>query len=176
MPDASPRVGIVLGSDSDLKVMSKAGETLDKFGITYEVVICSAHRTPERALEYAQSAAGRGIKVIIAGAGKAAHLPGVLASSTPLPVIGVPLKTPDLGGQDSLLSMVQMPPGVPVGTMAIDGAVNAALFAAQILGTADPGLEQKMLAYKAEMAQGVSAKNEKLARLGVEGYLNEVKA
>lgn len=163
-------IGIVLGSDSDLAVMSKTAEMLDKLGLAYEINIISAHRTPEDALEYSRNAASRGLKVIIAGAGKAAHLPGVLASMTPLPVIGVPLKTPDLGGEDSLLSMVQMPPGVPVATMAIDGAQNAAIFAAQILGAEDEKIRRRVAEYKAQMAQTVREKNKLLAQKGLEGY------
>lgn len=168
--DKKPLVGIVLGSDSDLAIMSKTAEMLDKLGIPYEINIISAHRTPEDALEYSKNAASRGIKVIIAGAGKAAHLPGVLASMTPLPVIGVPLKTPDLGGEDSLLSMVQMPSGVPVATMAIDGAQNAAIFAAQILGAGNEEIRQKVANYKEELANVVREKNKLLAQKGLEGY------
>jgi len=145
---SQPLVGIIMGSDSDLPVMREAAEMLKQFGVPYEMTIVSAHRTPGRLYEYAQTAEARGLKVIIAGAGGAAHLPGMAAAITPLPVIGVPVKTSALGGQDSLLSIVQMPGGVPVATVAINGAKNAGILAAQILGTADDALLQRISDYK----------------------------
>lgn len=162
-----------MGSDSDLPVMREAARVLEQLGVACEVVIASAHRTPRRAAEYAETAADRGLKVIIAGAGGAAHLAGVLAALTPLPVIAVPIKTAALGGVDSLYSMVQMPSGIPVATMAIDGAKNAGIFAAQILGVADPAVRERVIRYKQELAAQVEAKAEKLSRLGVDGYLAE---
>jgi 5-(carboxyamino)imidazole ribonucleotide mutase len=159
---APPRVGIVLGSESDLETMRPCATTLAEFGIPYELRVISAHRTPDTAHEYAASAAGRGLAVIIAAAGGAAHLAGVLASVTPLPVIGVPMPTTGLGGLDSLLSTVQMPGGVPVATVAIGkgGPVNAAILAAQILATADPGLREKVLQYKLRLAERVAIADE----------------
>jgi|DewCreStandDraft_3_1066083.scaffolds.fasta_scaffold00431_4 phosphoribosylamine--glycine ligase len=165
-PDSpAPLVGIVLGSDSDLPVMEEATRLLEKFGIPYEVTIASAHRSPRRALTYAETAGERGLKVLIAAAGGAAHLPGVLASSTPLPVIGVPMEATPLGGLDSLLSMVQMPGGVPVAVVSIGkaGARNAAILAAQILGTADSEIRRRVESYKAELAREVEAKSSSLS-------------
>jgi len=157
MPDPSaPPIGIAMGSDSDLPVMEDAADLLDKFGVAYEMRVLSAHRTPAEMKTYAESAHERGIKVIIAGAGGAAHLPGMLAASTPLPVLGVPVKTSKLNGLDSLLSIVQMPGGVPVGSLAINGAKNAALLAVQILATSDEALRQKMLDYKQELIEKVA--------------------
>ena len=155
---AAPRVGIVMGSDSDLEMMHPCMTTLDEFGLPYEVRVVSAHRTPDAAHDYAVAAADRGLGVIIAAAGGAAHLAGVLASLTPLPVIGVPIQTSSLGGLDSLLSTVQMPSGVPVATVAVGkaGPVNAAVLAAQILATADPALRQKIVQYKARLAERVA--------------------
>ena len=155
---AAPRVGIVMGSDSDLEMMHPCMTTLDEFGLPYEVRVVSAHRTPDAAHDYAVAAADRGLGVIIAAAGGAAHLAGVLASLTPLPVIGVPIQTSSLGGLDSLLSTVQMPSGVPVATVAVGkaGPVNAAVLAAQILATADPALRQKIVQYKARLAESVA--------------------
>ncbi len=144
-----------MGSDSDLPVMEDAADTLDEFGVSYEMRVLSAHRTPARMKEYAETAHERGIEVIIAGAGGAAHLPGMIAASTPLPVLGVPVKTSKLNGLDSLLSIVQMPGGVPVGSLAINGAENAALLAVQILGTSDPELRQKMIDYKQQLIEKV---------------------
>ncbi len=157
-------VGIVMGSDSDLETMQETTKTLEKFGIGYEVNIISAHRTPQRAHEYASSAEDRGLEVIIAAAGGAAHLAGVMASLTPLPVIGVPMRTELSGGLDSLLSMVQMPSGVPVATVAVGkaGAQNAAILAAQILGIKYPEIREKIKAYKNDLAAEVEAKNRKL--------------
>lgn len=143
-----PLVGVIMGSDSDLPVMEEAAAILKEFRVPFEMTIVSAHRTPGRLYDYAGRAAGRGLKVIIAGAGGAAHLPGMAAALTPLPVIGVPVKTSALGGQDSLLSIVQMPAGVPVATVAINGARNAGILAAQILATADPALFERILAFK----------------------------
>ncbi len=157
-------VGIVMGSDSDLEVMKEAGHILDKFSIGYEMNIISAHRTPDIAHEYAVNAERSGLEVIIAGAGGAAHLAGVIASLTPLPVIGVPMHTHGLGGIDSLLSIAQMPSGVPVATMAIGnaGAKNAAILAAQILGVKFPDIREKVSAYKEEIAEQVIEKNKRL--------------
>ena len=158
-----PRVGIIMGSDSDLPVMQAAADALTDLGVPLEMTIVSAHRTPKRLYEYAESAVGRGLKVIIAGAGGAAHLPGMAAAITPLPVIGVPVKTSTLSGQDSLLSIVQMPAGVPVATVAINGAKNAGLLAAQILATADPALLERVAAFKRDLEGQVLAKVERMA-------------
>src|SRR6202041_689402 len=157
-------VGILMGSDTDLPVMSEAGKILDKFGIGYEVEIVSAHRTPIRAHEYATSAADRGLKVLIAAAGAAAHLAGVIAANSILPVIGVPMGTSSLNGLDALLATVQMPGGIPVATMAIDkaGAVNSAIFAAQILALSDPEIARKLEAHKQELVNSVAEKNARL--------------
>jgi 5-(carboxyamino)imidazole ribonucleotide mutase len=159
-------VGIVMGSDTDFPVMSEAGKTLDKFGIAHEIEVLSAHRTPARANEYAAMAAGRGLKVIIAAAGAAAHLAGVMAANTTLPVIGVPMATSTLNGLDALLSTVQMPGGIPVATMAIDkaGAVNAAIFAAEILALSDPEISMKLVGHKEELARSVAEKNARLQK------------
>ncbi|MDQ4143573.1 MAG: 5-(carboxyamino)imidazole ribonucleotide mutase [Actinomycetota bacterium] len=151
----SADVGIVMGSDSDMPTMEKAGGVLDRFGVAYEIETMSAHRKPARVSEYASSAQERGLKVIIAGAGLAAHLPGVVAAHTPLPVIGVPLYNDGLSGADALYSCVQMPPGVPVATVAIGGAKNAAVLAVQIIATGDAGLQQKLRDYKQELAEGL---------------------
>ncbi len=164
-------VGVVVGSDSDLPVIQGACEMLEQLGIAYEVVIASAHRTPEKAAEYARSAAERGLLAIIAAAGGAAHLPGVLAAYTHLPVIGVPVQTGALNGVDALYSIVQMPAGVPVAAVAINGAKNAALLAARIISIADPSVREKLIQYKMELASGVEAKAARLAQLGVAGYL-----
>jgi len=157
-------VGILIGSDTDYPVMSEAGKMLDKFGIPYEMQVVSAHRTPARAHEYATSAAGRGLKVLIAAAGVAAHLAGVIAANTTLPVIGVPMDAGGLNGLDALLATVQMPGGIPVATMAIGkaGAVNAAIFAAEILGTSDAEVARKLLIHKEDLARAVAEKNERL--------------
>lgn len=157
-----PLVGIVLGSESDLPVMEETARILRDFGVTYDITIASAHRSPELAAEYARTAEERGIAVIVAGAGMAAHLPGVLASYTCLPVIGVPLQGSALNGMDALYSIVQMPPGVPVAAVAINGARNAALLAVQLLGIKDPQLREKFRVYKKELAEGVARKAEKL--------------
>ncbi len=152
MADQKPVVGIIMGSKSDLGVMEGCTAELEALGVPYELVIASAHRTPTKVHEWASTAADRGIKVIIAAAGKAAHLGGVVAAFTPLPVIGVPMKTSDLGGMDSLLSMVQMPSGVPVACVAINGAKNAAIYATQILGACDPEYRKVIEKMKQEMA------------------------
>jgi phosphoribosylaminoimidazole carboxylase PurE protein len=159
-------VGIIMGSDTDLPVMKEAAATLDKFGVTFEIDITSAHRSPARTAEYARSARERGLKAIIVGAGGAAHLAGVVAAETTLPVIGVPMPTTSLQGMDSLLSTVQMPAGIPVATVAIgkSGAVNAAILAVQIMGTADAAIAEKLAAYKKELAIKVLAKSEKVKR------------
>ena len=149
-----PLVGIIIGSKSDLAVMEECGVQLEALGVPFELVIASAHRSPDRVHEWAAGAADRGIKVIIAAAGKAAHLGGVVAAFTPLPVIAVPMKTSDLGGMDSLLSMVQMPTGVPVACVAINGAKNAAILATQILGTSMPEYREAIETYKRTMAEG----------------------
>ena len=148
-----PLVGIIMGSKSDMPVMEACTKQLDELGVPYELVIASAHRMPDKVHEWASSAADRGIKVIIAAAGKAAHLGGVVAAFTPLPIIGVPMKTSDLGGMDSLLSMVQMPSGVPVACVAINGAKNAAIYATQILGATMPEWREKMVEFKRAMAE-----------------------
>ena len=148
-----PLVGIIMGSKSDLPTMEACTKQLEELGVPYELVIASAHRNPAKVHEWASTAADRGLKVIIAAAGKAAHLGGVVAAYTPLPIIGVPMKTSDLGGLDSLLSMVQMPSGVPVACVAINGAKNAAIYATQILGSTLPGYRQKMVDFKQQMAE-----------------------
>ena len=159
-----PLVGIIMGSDTDYPVMAEAGKTLEKFGIAYDIEVTSAHRSPARTHEYASTAANRGLKCIIVGAGGAAHLAGVVAAASTLPVIGVPLATSALNGMDALLATVQMPGGIPVGTMAIDkaGAVNAAIFAAEIIGLSDATIAKKLLGHKEELARGVAEKNARL--------------
>ena len=164
------KVGIVMGSDSDLPVMSKAAEILEKFGIDYEITVISAHRMPDIFFDYAKSVEEKGFKVIIAGAGGAAHLPGMAAAIFPMPVIGVPIHTKTLSGVDSLYSIVQMPSGIPVATVAIDGAANAGILAAKILSTSDSALLEKLKAYKEELKEGVVAKKEKLERVGFREY------
>lgn len=156
---ADPIVGIIMGSDSDLGVMQAAADALREFGVPHEVRVVSAHRTPAGMLEYARAAAGRGLKVIIAGAGGAAHLPGMVASMTPLPVIGVPVPLQHTAGLDSLLSIVQMPAGVPVATMAIGGARNAGLMAVRILGASDPALRDAMVRFQASLEAMVAEKD-----------------
>ena len=164
------KVGIVMGSDSDLEIMSKAAAMLEKFGIDYEMTIISAHRMPDVFFDYAKEAEAKGYKVIIAGAGGAAHLPGMCAAIFPLPVIGVPIHTKSLGGVDSLYSIVQMPSGIPVATVAINGAQNAGILAAKILATSDPQLLQKLKDYKDELKDQVMAKKEKLEAVGYKEY------
>ncbi len=167
-------IGIIMGSDSDLPVMKQAAEILDEFGVPYEITIVSAHRTPERMYEYAKTAEERGIKVIIAGAGGAAHLPGMTASLTHLPVIGVPIKTSSLNGLDSLLSIVQMPAGIPVATVAINNAKNAALLALSILATSDPEIAKKLKEYRKSLKEMVEEKAKKLEELGYQKYLEQM--
>jgi len=157
----NPSVSIIMGSTSDLKVMEKAAEFLDSMEIPFEINALSAHRTPDEVEKFARGAAGRGIKVIIAGAGMAAHLPGVIAAMTPVPVIGVPVKA-SLDGMDSLLAIVQMPPGIPVATVAIDGALNAGILAAQMIATGDPVIMDKLIAYKESLKQKIVKANEEL--------------
>ena len=168
-----PKVGIVMGSDSDLKVMKKAAVMLEKLGIDYEMTIISAHREPDVFFEWARAAEGKGIKVIIAGAGMAAHLPGMCAALFPMPVVGVPMSGKNLGGEDALFSIVQMPPGIPVATVAIDGGMNAAILAAKILAVSDGELLDKLKAYTAEMKETVQAKAAKLEEIGYEAYLQD---
>ncbi|MEW8045173.1 MAG: 5-(carboxyamino)imidazole ribonucleotide mutase [Candidatus Thiodiazotropha sp.] len=158
-----PVVGIIMGSDSDLPVMQEAAKVLQELKVPYEMTIVSAHRTPDRLYDYAQQAADRGLQVVIAGAGGAAHLPGMVAAISPLPVVGVPVKTSTLSGEDSLLSIVQMPPGVPVATVAINGARNAGILAAQILSTAQPELRQRIIDFKQALEAMVMSKVEAMA-------------
>lgn len=167
------KIGIIMGSDSDLPVMKEAAEILDQFEIPYELTVVSAHRTPERLYKYAEEAEEKGLEVIIAGAGGAAHLPGMVASITSLPVIGVPVKTSKLSGLDSLYSIVQMPGGVPVATVAINGSKNAGLLAIQILGIADQSLREKYMTYKKEMKEMVEKTASKLENMGYEDYLEQ---
>ena len=164
------KVGIVMGSDSDLPVMSKAADMLEKFGIEYEMKIISAHREPDVFFEYAKTAEEKGFKVIIAGAGMAAHLPGMCAAIFPMPVIGIPMHTTSLGGRDSLYSIVQMPSGIPVATVAINGGANAGILAAKILATSDEEILAKLKAYSEEMKEQVVAKDEKLQEVGYKSY------
>ena len=164
------KVGIVIGSDSDMPVMSKAADMLEKFGIEYEMTIISAHREPDVFFEYAKTAEEKGFKVIIAGAGMAAHLPGMCAAIFPMPVIGIPMHTTSLGGRDSLYSIVQMPSGIPVATVAINGGANAGILAAKILATSDPELLQKLKDYKEELKDQVVAKDAKLQETGYKNY------
>ncbi len=170
----NPKVGIIMGSDSDLPVMSKAAEILDKFNIPYELTIISAHRTPDRMYTYAKTAHERGIKVIIAGAGGAAHLPGMTAAMTSVPVIGVPVKTSTLSGVDSLYSIVQMPPGIPVATVAINGAQNAGILAAEIIGSFDEEVYKTVAAYKDDLEKTVEGKAEHLEDIKYSDYLKEM--
>ena len=164
------KVGIVMGSDSDMPVMSKAADILEQLGIDFEMKIISAHREPDVFFEYARSAEEKGFKVIIAGAGMAAHLPGMCAAIFPMPVIGIPMHTTSLGGRDSLYSIVQMPSGIPVATVAINGGANAAILAAKILATSDPELLQKLKDYKEELKDQVVAKDAKLKEVGYKNY------
>ena len=168
------KVGILMGSDSDLGIMSKAMEQLEEFGIDYEVNVISAHREVDEFVNYASSAEERGIKVIIAGAGGAAHLPGMCAAIFTLPVIGVPIGTKNVGGVDSLYSIVQMPSGIPVATVAIDSAKNAAILAAKILAVSDDELLAKVKNFKANLKDQVVAKNEKLGKIGYKEYLKQM--
>ncbi|MBR2594108.1 MAG: 5-(carboxyamino)imidazole ribonucleotide mutase [Firmicutes bacterium] len=170
----NPIVGIIMGSDSDLNTMSEAAKVLEKLGVPYEMTIISAHRTPERILEYASTAQERGLKTIIAGAGGAAHLAGVTAALTLLPVIGVPIQSKALSGVDSLYSTVQMPPGIPVATVAINGAQNAGILAAQIIASYDADVAKKVAEFKADLKKSVNAKADKLEKLGYEAYLEQM--
>ena len=167
------KVGIVMGSDSDLEIMGKAADVLEELGVDYEMTIISAHRMPDIFFDYAKSAESKGMKVIIAGAGGAAHLPGMCAALFPMPVIGVPIHTKALGGVDSLYSIVQMPGGIPVATVAINGGLNAGLLAAKILATSDPELLGKLKVYSENMQEKVVAKKEKLEAVGHKNYLNK---
>ena len=168
-----PVVGIIMGSDSDLSVMQKAAKTLDDFGVPYDMTIISAHRTPDKMMEYTRAAKENGIKVLITGAGWAAALPGMVAALTTLPVIGVPLSSKYFGGQDALYSIVMTPPGVPVATVAVDGAQNAALLALKILAVSDEELSKKLEAYSDNMRVTVEKKAEKLGNIGYQAYLEE---
>ena len=169
------KVGIVMGSDSDMPVMSKAADMLEKFGIDYEMTIISAHREPDVFFEYAKTAEAKGFKVIIAGAGMSAHLPGMCAAIFPMPVIGIPMHTTSLGGRDSLYSIVQMPSGIPVATVAINGGANAGILAAKILATSDPELLEKVKAYAAELKEQVEKKDQKLQEIGHRAYVESQK-
>lgn len=169
------KVGIVMGSDSDLPVMAKAAEILDKLGIDYEITVISAHREPDIFFDWAKKAEAKGFKVIIAGAGKAAHLPGMCAALFPMPVIGIPMKTSDLGGVDSLYSIVQMPSGIPVATVAINGGANAGILAAKILATSDEALLGRLKEYSESLKNDVVKKAEKLESLGYKEYLAQMK-
>ena len=168
-----PQIGILMGSDSDLEVMAESAKILDELGVPYEISVLSTHRAPQETAKYAQSAKERGLKVLIAGVGGAAALPGSLASLTTLPVVGVPIKSKSMEGLDSLLSIVQMPPGVPVATVGINAAKNAGILAAQIIGSSDQKVAQRLSDYKSKMKQEVLAKNSKLQKLGAEKYLRE---
>jgi phosphoribosylaminoimidazole carboxylase PurE protein len=159
-----PRVAIIMGSDSDLRVMSGAADVLRRFDVAYEMTVVSAHRTPDRMFTFARDAEQRGLEIVIAGAGGAAHLPGMVAALTVLPVIGVPVNVTALAGTDALLSIVQMPAGIPVATVAIDNAVNAGLLAVQMLGIADPDLRVRLREYREELARSVLVKAERVSR------------
>lgn len=166
------KVGIVMGSDSDMPIMAKAAEILEKLDVSYEMTIISAHREPDVFFEYAKSAEEKGFKVIIAGAGMAAHLPGMCAAIFPMPVIGIPMHTASLGGRDSLYSIVQMPSGIPVATVAINGGANAGLLAAKILATSDAALLGRLKEYSRDLKEQVQAKDEKLQSIGYRAYLD----
>lgn len=167
------KVGIVMGSDSDMQVMAKAAEVLEQLGIDYEMTIISAHREPDVFFEYAKGAEARGFKVIIAGAGKAAHLPGMCAALFPMPVIGIPMKTSDLGGVDSLYSIVQMPSGIPVATVAINGGANAGILAAKILATSDDEILQRLKKYSEDLKDQVVEKDQRLQEVGYKAYMEK---
>lgn len=171
-----PLVGIVMGSDSDLPVMAEATAIFEEFGVPYEISVASAHRAPQLVHDYSVAARGNGIKVMMAAAGGAAHLAGVVAAVTTLPVIAVPIKSKNLDGLDSLLSMVQMPPGIPVACVGINAAKNAGLLAVQILGATDDALAQKLADYKTKMASDINTKNEKLHKVGVKEYVAGMKS
>ena len=168
------KVGIVMGSDSDMPIMAKAADVLKELGIDFDMTIISAHREPEEFFAYAKGEEEKGYKVIIAGAGKAAHLPGMCAAIFPMPVIGIPMKTSDLGGVDSLYSIVQMPTGIPVATVAINGAANAGILAAKMLATSDPELLERLKAYSEKLKNQVVAKADKLEEIGYEEYLKQM--
>jgi len=168
-----PSVGIVMGSDSDLPIMKEAATILEELGVDYELTIASAHRTPELSSNYAKEAEARGLEVIIAGAGGAAHLAGVMAALTPIPVIGVPIKSPALQGLDSLLSIAQMPAGIPVATVAINGAKNAGILAAQIIGVKSQAIRNNVKQYKTQLEKQVANKAQRLKEIGYEQYLAE---
>lgn len=170
----TPLVGIIMGSDSDLPVMAKAAEMLDQLEVPYELTVVSAHRTPDKMYEYAHTAKERGLKVIIAGAGGAAHLPGMTAAMTVLPVIGVPVQTKALGGVDSLYSICQMPPGIPVATVAINGALNAGLLAAKIVAVTDEALSKRVEDYAKSLEKMVAEKAEKLENIKYKAYLEQM--
>ena len=167
------KVGIVMGSDSDMPIMAKAADILEQLGVDYEMTVISAHREPDVFFEYAKSAEEKGFKVIIAGAGMAAHLPGMCAAIFPMPVIGIPMHTTSLGGRDSLYSIVQMPSGIPVATVAINGGANAGLLAAKILATSDPELLERLKKYSSDLKDQVVAKDEKLQKIGYKEYLKQ---
>lgn len=169
------KVSIVMGSDSDMPVMAQAAEILEKLGVEFEMTVISAHREPDIFFEYAKTAEARGVKVIIAGAGKAAHLPGMCAALFPMPVIGIPMKTSDLGGVDSLYSIVQMPSGIPVATVAINGGANAGILAAKILAASDEALLKKLKEYSENLKSDVVKKAEKLDQVGYKEYLAQMK-
>lgn len=169
------KVSIVMGSDSDMPVMAQAAEVLEKLGVDFEITVISAHREPDIFFEYAKTAEARGIKVIIAGAGKAAHLPGMCAALFSMPVIGIPMKTSDLGGVDSLYSIVQMPSGIPVATVAINGGTNAGILAAKILAVGDPELLERLKEYSERLKDDVVGKSEKLEKIGYREYLSQMK-
>jgi len=169
------KVGIVMGSDSDMPVMAKAADILEELGIDYEITVISAHREPDVFFEYAKTAEEKGFKVIIAGAGMAAHLPGMCAAIFPMPVIGIPMHTTSLGGRDSLYSIVQMPSGIPVATVAINGGANAGLLAAKILATSNPEILQKLKNYSEKLKNQVVAKDAKLQEIGYKAYLENMK-
>ncbi|HLP20442.1 MAG TPA: 5-(carboxyamino)imidazole ribonucleotide mutase [Chitinophagales bacterium] len=168
---STPLVGIIMGSESDLKIMKEAAEVLGQLGVEFELTVISAHRTPERMMQYATSAAERGLRVIVAGAGGAAHLPGMVASVTTLPVIGVPIKSSNsIDGWDSVLSILQMPSGVPVATVALNGAKNAGILAAQIIGSADKAVAEKLVAFKKELKEKVE---NSIREIKIAGFRNE---
>lgn len=166
-----PQVGIVMGSDSDMPVMAKAADILEELGVSYEMAIISAHREPDVFYEYARGAEEKGFRVIIAGAGMAAHLPGMCAAIFPMPVIGIPMHTTSLGGRDSLYSIVQMPSGIPVATVAINGGANAGLLAAKILATSDPALLGRLKRYSEKLREQVEAKDARLQEVGYKAYM-----
>ena len=169
------KVAIVMGSDSDMPVMAQAADVLEKLGVDFEITVISAHREPDIFFDYAKTAEARGVKVIIAGAGKAAHLPGMCAALFPMPVIGIPIKTSDLGGVDSLYSIVQMPSGIPVATVAINGGTNAGILAAKILSTSDEALLGRLKEYSENLKNDVVKKADKLEQIGYKEYLAQMK-